>query len=104
MKRQREDDLDEEIEGIKSKIEILEKERLEWKTNADKAESDGQEEKAEEHLRRYDIVNTQLASLLNILDKTKGELLEERHQKREKGSPSSSESSSLGKLSLMYPF
>jgi len=104
MKRQREDELAEEIEGIKSKIEILEASLTKWEAKAEKAESDGQEEKAEEHWKDYRLINTQLASLLNILDKTKGELLEERHQKREKGSPSSSESSSPGKLSLMYPF
>jgi hypothetical protein len=84
MKRQREENLEEEIGAIKSEINDLQGEKAEWKTKAEAAEREGRDDKAKEHFVRYDTVNIQLASLQNRLDRKEAALADESKLKREK--------------------
>jgi hypothetical protein len=94
MKRHREDELTEEVEGIKSEIRDLKISLAEWKAKAEKAENDGQKEKADEHWKDYRLINTQLADNTKRLRMKEEEFLESQ-QKREK-------IVGLGKLEFLF--
>ena len=84
MKRERDDGLAEQIEALKVEIEALKGEKVKWEAKAEAAEREGNKGEAAEHLRRYDTVNTQLASVQNRLDRKEATLAEESKLKREK--------------------
>jgi chromosome segregation ATPase len=86
MKRSRDEEtLEQEIEGIKVKIEKLEAEKAKWEGKAEEAEKNRRKDEAKEHWKRYDAVNTQLSDNTARL-RAKEEHLQKlaSEQKREK--------------------
>ena len=83
MKRSRDEQtLEQEIEEIKEEIKSLKAEKLEWKGKAEEAENNGNKDDKLYYREQYGAVNTQLAILLERLNRKEEE--EGRVQKREK--------------------
>ena len=80
MEQPRQDELEAEVLEIKLEIKGLKASLVKWEAKAEAAEKEGKEEKADQHWADHRLVNTQLVSLYQRLERKEGELLEDRRR------------------------